>query len=456
MKHLEPEAIELAAKAAADGDVATHLAACADCRAQVKSARARQRLLGGLKPYTLSDLAFRRVEARLDEAVAHGDVSRSSWRWLGWVAGAVALAAVTFVVTSREPQAGGVVAIPQPNIAVAPVPFHALVAVRASADAQVRSGAAAWRELVGGAALHEGDALSGEAVTLAASDAAWRFVTSGSLSLGGAASVTLGAGEVIADVGAPVEVLASSRRFAASDALFAVSRVAAEVVLQVSRGEVEVLDSVTGQRRKVKAPEAVRWSDGSALADGRDEPARALTAPAVPAQPWVPFDASSLTAGSAVSLDGVALGRAPFIELVTSGRRRLSVTPPSGPVRESWAELVAGAPYVASLESAPELPAAEPDEAALTRVMSELKSQRPKLAACYEKWLKANPQAQGEVVLELTVSAQGRVKRARLESGTVSAPSAECLVTTAKSLVLSPLGVDATLQVPLLLRHGAR
>ena len=100
----------------------------------------------------------------------------------------------------------------------------------------------------------------------------------------------------------------------------------------------------------------------------------------------------------------------------------------------------------------------EPDAAALARVMAELKRQTPKLSACYEKWLKANPQASGEVVLELTVSAQGRVKKARLPEGSkgISAASAECLVTTAKTLVLPPLGVEATLEQPLVLRPPGR
>jgi hypothetical protein len=96
----------------------------------------------------------------------------------------------------------------------------------------------------------------------------------------------------------------------------------------------------------------------------------------------------------------------------------------------------------------------EPDAEALNRVMAAIKAQRPKLASCYEKWLKANPAAEGEVVLELVVGAQGRVKKARVESGTISSASSECLVTTAKSLVLPPLGADATLQIPLLLRKN--
>ncbi|MFZ5439404.1 MAG: AgmX/PglI C-terminal domain-containing protein [Myxococcota bacterium] len=459
MKHLDPEQLELEARTPSTVH-AEHLTQCADCRAQVKSARARQRLLRGLEPYTLSDLAFRRVEARLEEAVSSGELAPSPWRWLGWSLGAVAAVALAFVVvTLREEPAAGVVTIPQPRAVLAQAPFHPLT-VLAGQGMQARLADGAWRPLDAGDVVASGEALSGDSVVLApdADGVAWAFRASGSLSLGGAATLTLGAGEVVAQVGSRVEVLASTRRVTSSDALFSVSRVGAEVVLQVAQGEVEVIDSVSAERRRVVAPAAVRWSDGSKLADGRDETLEVVTTPAVPARPWTRFDASALVAGTVVSLDGVQLGQAPFVALVTSGRRKLGLTPPGGMLRESWTELVGGAPFVAK---SVELPAVqndgpEPDAAALERVMAELRRQRPKLASCYEKWLKANPAAEGEVTLELLVGAQGRVKRARVVEGTISAASSECLVTTAKSLVLPPLGTEATLEVPLLLRTPGR
>lgn len=459
MKHLEPEQIEQEARAASP-EHAAHLAGCAECRAQVKSARGRQRLLAGLKPYTLSDLAFRRVEARLDEAVASGELSPSPWRWLGWSLGAVAAVALAFLVVSlrADPGAPGVVALPQPKVVLAQAPFHPLTVLEGR-NLQARRADGAWRPLEAGDVLAAGEALSAETVLLApdVDDVRWSFRASGSLSLGGVATLTLGAGEVVAQVGSRVELLASNRRVVASEALFAVSRVGAEVVLQVAQGEVEVFDTGTAERRVVKAPRALRWGDGSTLAAARDEQLGTVLPPATPARPWTRFDASALIAGTEVSLDGVKLGQAPFVTLVTSGRRRLGLTPPGGVQRESWLELVGGAPWVGK----PELPALEndgpePDAAALERVMAELKRQRPKLASCYEKWLKANPTAQGEVTLELVVGAQGRVKRARVLDGTISAASSECLVTTAKSLVLPPLGTDATLEVPLLLRTPGR
>lgn len=454
MKHLEPDAIEGAARESPAGEVATHLGECAECRSQVRSAQGRQRMLAGLKPYTLSDLAFRRVQARLDEAVAAGEVAPSPWRWAWWAGGALAAVALAFLLVTGDSGLRGVVNIPRPQVASAPAPFHPLTVLRAAAGAQSRAGAQAWHPLSVGDVARAGDALSASSLLLAPEEIPWALEAEGSLSLGGVASLTLGAGEVLARVGSPIEVLASTRRMLASSALFSVTRTGAEVVLHVAEGEVEVVDSLTAERRRVKAPLALRWSDGSSLQDGREEPLRALAGPRIPARPWARFDASALLAGTDVSLDGVRLGLAPFVELVTAGRRRLGLTPPGGVQRESWAELVGGQPYAAKVET-PSLDSdgPEPDAEALARVMSELKRQRPKLASCYEKWLKANPAAQGEVVLELVVGAQGRVKRASVEGSTVSAASAECLVTTARSLVLPPLGAEATLQVPLLLRH---
>lgn len=457
MKHLEPDVIETAARASPAGEVAAHLASCAECRGHVKRAQGRQRLFAGMKPYTLSDLAFRRVEARLDEAVAAGEAAPSGWRWLWWAGGALAVAALALLVVTNEPLSPGVVKLPQPQVASV-APFHPLTVLRAAAGAQARRGDAEWHALIVGDVALSGDALSARALTLSpAAEVAWAISAEGSLSLGGAASLTLGAGEVVARVGSPIEVLASSRRMISSSALFAVSRTGAEVVLLVAEGEVEVVDSVTGERRQVKAPQALRWSDGSSLKEGREEPVHAVAAPAIPGKPWARFDASGLGKGTVVSLDGMQLGPAPFIEMVAAGRRRLGLAPPGGALHESWLELIGGQPFTAKVETpALETDGPEPDAEALSRVMSALKAQRPKLASCYDKWLKANPSAQGEVVLELVVGAQGRVKKAKVEGRSISAASSECLVTTAKSLVLPPLGTEATLQIPLLLRQTGR
>lgn len=467
MKHLEPELIEAAAQegsspslqAGSGDEVARHLFVCAKCRGQLRSAQGRLRMLAGMKSYTLSEVAFRRVEARLNEAVALGHAEPSSpWlRWLGGAgaaavvaAGAAGLALFVFEDAVRpdarlasEARAGAV------------APFHSLTVLRASA-AQVRRGQEAWRPLSAGEVALSGDALSAQAVLLAAEDEgiAWAFRGSGSLSLGGAASLSLGAGEVVARIGSPVQMLVSSRRVLSSSALFSLRRTGAEMVLGVAEGQVEVVDTLTAERRVVKAPLAVRWGDGSALRDGHEEPLHSVMAPEVPRRPWTRFDATGLAAGTQVSLDGVRLGPAPFVELVSAGRHRLGLTPPGGALQESWAELVGGQGFSASAALRPLEPEGPgPDLMALAQIKSELHRQRPKLAPCYEKWLKATPSAQGEVILELVVSAQGKVRSARVKSGTISPSSSQCLVSTARSLVLPPLGAEATFELPLLLRH---
>lgn len=456
MSHLDPERLETLARSQEQD---AHLASCAECRGHVTRARARQQLLGGLKGYTLSDAAFRRVEARLEDAIAAGQ-PQPSRAWLWWsLAGAAVVAALLVLLPGETPRAPWTVPLPREQVAAADAPFHPLTVLRASVDTQVRAGDQPWRAVAGGDVLTAGQALSSTSLVAAPEgDVAWALEAQGSLSLGGAASVTLGAGEVVAQVKSRIEVLAASRSVVAQDALFAVSRIGAEVVLHVAEGQVTVVDTVTAEVRVVKAPLAVRWGDGSTLAEGREEPLRALTAPAVPAKPWTRFDASGLKPGTEVSLDGVRVGVAPFVELVSGGRRRLGLTPPGEARRESWAQLVGGQPYSVTADvplAEPE--AREPDAESLQRVMTALKLQRPRLASCYEKWLKVNRDAQGEVVLSLVVTAQGRVKRAEVgHAGSISAASAECLVTTARSLVLPPLGAEATLEVPLLLRQPGR
>ncbi|MFO0597909.1 MAG: AgmX/PglI C-terminal domain-containing protein [Myxococcaceae bacterium] len=454
--HLSQEKLEQLASQpprSATGDDAAHLGGCAECRQAVVSARARQKLMKGLTPYTLSDHGFRRVEARLEEAVREGLPSSAPWwRWLG-LGGALVAAAVAVLIVSRPAtDDGAVVKLPAPKVELARATFRPLTVIRAQ-KAQARAGEA-WRELHPGDVLQSGDALSADLVALSDERGEWAFEAQGSSSLGGVATLTVGAGQVTVKVKSTekLDVLAATRTVFASEAVFQVSRAAAEVALVVSQGEVEVVDSVSGQRRVVKAPAAVRWSDGSALTEGRTEAPAELHVPAVPPPPWAVLDASGLPAGAQLSLDGLSLGTSPLAELVTAGHRKLMVTVPGQPARESWIDLIGGKRFEAKYEEkVDERP--DPDAAALARVMSELKRHTPKLQACYEKWLKANPTASGEPVLELTVTAKGVVKRAAVAKGSgINASSAECLVRTAKSLSLPPLGVEADLELPLVLR----
>ncbi|HEY0881143.1 MAG TPA: hypothetical protein VGD87_06425, partial [Archangium sp.] len=180
MSHLDPERIELAAKSAPAGDDAAHLASCADCKAQVKSARARQRLLGGMTPYTLSDMAFRRVEARLDEAVAAGDASPRSWRWAWLLGGALAVVVLGFVLINPEGTAPWTVKLPTPQVAAHEAPFHPLVVLKASPDTQLREGKA-WAPVRAGDVLSTAGALSSTQLLAAPeADVPWALSVAGS------------------------------------------------------------------------------------------------------------------------------------------------------------------------------------------------------------------------------------------------------------------------------------
>jgi hypothetical protein len=158
------------------------------------------------------------------------------------------------------------------------------------------------------------------------------------------------------------------------------------------------------------------------------------------------FDASQLPAGSTVSLDGLRLANE--AQLVTAGRHRLSIAGPGLPARESWLEL--SAPYQAGLPEAKDELAPEPDARAVTRIQEALKRQRPKLSACYEKWLKANPAAVDTTVeLRLVVAADGHVTQATVQGAAMSPSSASCLVETVKALRLPGLGSEVELALPL-------
>ncbi|MCC6336572.1 MAG: AgmX/PglI C-terminal domain-containing protein [Myxococcales bacterium] len=456
MKHLDDAQRDALARGGQDAgaEAAAHHAACAECQASVRDAQARRRLLGGLTAYTLSDMAFRRVEARLMEQVEEGLPAGSPWlKWL-LPLGVVAAALVAVVVLqARAPAAPEVVALPRPPAPVAAAPFSPLTALRAAPDSQVRAGAGAWRALAAGDVLAAGDAVSSLGLAFApAGDVAWAFEGQGSLALGGAATVSVGAGQVTAQVKQAVLVSAGTRQFSSAQALFLVSRSAAEVVLSVADGAVEVTDSATFERRRVTAPTTLRWADGAPLSSAREEPLLPVRAPFTAKPPWARLDASGLPAGTLVSLDGAALGQAPLVSLVTAGRHRLGLTPPGQPSSESWADLVGEVPFVAALPEVLEAP--PPSEEALARVQAELLRHRPKLAACYEKWLKANPTASGTADLSLVVSASGRVKSARVEGAVLPKASADCLVRTAKGLTLPPLGTEAELQVPLVFTSG--
>lgn len=454
MSHLAPELIETVARSesAAPADAKAHLASCAECRQAVSDARGRQKLLGGMKPYTLSDMAFRRVEARLMSEVEQGIPARG-FRWWWFVPAAVAVALAAFIAVQFPEDGPRILTLPTPkSVGGERVAFYPLTVIRSSGDAQVRAGAE-WKQLVPGDVLREGDAVSAERVVIAPeTDVKWVFEAKGAVAVGGIATVNVGAGEVVAYVGKPADVIAGTRRVIAAEALFAVSHAAAEVVLDVAQGSVDVVDTATAERRTFKAPVRMRWVDGSPLSSGREEPARALAAPELPSRPWVRFDASSLPIGTAISLDGAMLGEAPLSLLLSQGRHHLGLTPPGQPTQESWIDLTGNAFVPTFVAAAPK----ELDDGAIARLQAELQRQRPKLAACYEKWLKANPTAGGKVDLLLVVAADGRVRSAKVKGEPMSQASADCVVQTATKLVLPALGSEQEIEVPLVFTPGSR
>jgi len=279
----------------------------------------------------------------------------------------------------------------------------------------------------------------------------------GSFAVGGQAMVVLGAGSIGA-LG-DVEVLAGARRVMAVDAAFRVERTAAEIVLDVASGEVTLFDEGSSQRRVVKSPARVRWADGTALELGVTEPVSSWKPPAAPKAPAAKLDLGALPEGTLLSVDDLSYGTTPFSFMLEAGRHKVQVTPPGKPMQERFIDLTGGQPFLFTM--APEVverevEAPEPDAQALARVMEDLRRQTPKLRACYEKWLKANPNASGTVDLVLVVNAKGGVKRADVKGDPISRESVTCLKTTAKMLVLSPLGSEQELEVPLVLTPGKR
>lgn len=452
MSHLSPETVEQLARQPGSGpaQAQAHLAACPSCRASVRDAAGRQALLGGLKPYTLSDMAFRRVEARLMEAVEEGvGPPALPWRWLV----PVVFALVGVVVGGRlwPAYVGAPVAqspwLDRSRLEVAHV--EPLTVLWGSSDARARRGAGAWRPVSAGQVVEPGERLEGRAVRLApAADVAWAFEVTGSLGVDDGASVRLADGVLRAQVARTrADVVVGGLHVLATDAVFSLTRAAAEVVVDVAEGTVELVDS-TFERRLVKAQQRLRVSDGALLSAAAIEPSSGVELLSVPSKPWVRLDATSLAAGTRVTLDGALLGEAPLSAMVTSGRHRLGLASPGEALRESWVEL--SGPYsVKPLIPLRAIESSVPDAIAVARIQAELQRQRPKLSACYEKWLKANPSASAEVELRLVVSARGRVTQAKVEGALSEGGPADCLVRSAKALSLPALGTEVEIELPL-------
>jgi len=449
--HLTDEQLDQVASGSSDSTLDGHLAECIDCRTAVRSAKGRRKMLQGLTPYTLSDMAFRRVEARLMEQVDDG--LPSPWpAWLKFVVPA-AVAAVVLLVAAPWKSAPVVEPVIPAVAVVKPTPkaFEPMVVTYASSDAKVRRGEADWKPLAAADEVTSGAALSASRLTLA-STSGLVLEADGSFAVGGQAMVVLGAGSIAAAGNA--EVLAGSRRVTSVDAAFRVERTAAEVVLDVASGDVTVFDE--GVRRSVRGPTRVRWADGTALEAGVTEARVDWKAPRSMKLPATRLELGALPEGTLLSIDDLWYGATPFSFMLEAGRHKVQLTPPGQPMQERFVHLVGGQPFTLGLAAAPErtVEAPEPDARALAQVMEDLRRQTPKLRSCYEKWLKANPNASGQVDLVLVVDAKGVVTRADVKGELISPESATCLKTIAKSLVLSPLGSEQELEVPLVLTTG--
>lgn len=466
MSHLTPEQVEeLAARPSASPGTNGHVDGCADCRKLVGSARARRQLLKGLKDVTLTEAAFRRVEARLaSEPIPQGS-SLFGFLRSGWALAAVAAVLVAAVVGPRlltppAPVGVAVVKVPQvPQKAFAVDPSLQWTAVLVEGAVRRNGSALAAGDVVKGQDVL--DARLGR-VVLAELDRGVKVELHGLAKMGGAAHVSLEDGTVAVDGAGQLLVEAAGAWVLGSDAAFVVSRAAAEVVIEVLRGQAQVgssaamTDSVT-----MKAPARLKLATPvKPPFTGVDAAPAPYPFPPLPKQPWAKLDLSDLPAGSTIDLAGQRSG-VPASMLLAEGRHRVLVQVPGEGSRETWVQLVSGSDHTLKLppkgiaQHKEEGEAPPPSEEAIADLQRALKDQRPKLRACYEKWLKANPLASGEVVLTLVVGKSGKVVGARVDDATIPRESVECLVRTGKRLVLPALGSEQEVEVPLSFTQGS-
>lgn len=447
MSHLDPEQLE---RVAAGGEAPGHLAECATCREALRLAKGRRALLAGLRPYTLSDLGFRRVEAQVLERVAH--TAQAPWwqplTWLLPAAAVVALAVALWPTPAPRPDTFSTPAVAAPTFAPLPP-----LTVLAADDARWREGEGTWEALLPRAALHPGATVTAARVLLAPTQAA-----SPKLALSGTATfdapVALGVGTLDALVSADqFAVLAGPRRVEAVDASLVVRRGAGQTTVDVVAGAARFVDVRSGAVHVLTAPVRARWADGepSPVLGGAPE---APAASRWPAPPYAWLDLGGLSAGTAVAVDGEALSPVPSLWAVTAGKHRLQLRPATGrPVDLELDALAGGATPVSFKEDAPEV---APSPEALERLSVALRTHTPRLRACYEQWLKATPDAAGELVLALNVNAKGRVLSAQVGGAAMSKAATDCLVRTAKALDLPALGSPQRVEVPLVLRPAGK
>lgn len=457
MTHLSNEQLEQAV----NGEALPHLHDCAECQAAVRRAMGLKRMLSGMRPYTLSDAAFARSEARVLERMRETPARAISWLWRALpIAAALALAAGLIWWRQQAPVvAEPVVAVrvesAPPAVAAAYEPLT-VVALQGAAPPQFRANAEG--ELV---PLKLGQTLLAQARVQADGPAARVIGVSANervrAELHGAAA--LGLTDVSIDLGEAASVRldlvltqrwlvrAGDEWFASSDAEFSVTRVSPDVaVLEVSRGVVEHGQWASRGKGHVEQAARGRWriAPSGAAVDGTGEVQAAPLAPVWRDGIWFSLGAVP----GAIELDGQRYGGAPLQMLLPPGRHTLRAVGDNGSVTTREFSIAPGEPLTMNRldpVARPPVEATEVDPAALRAWVNE---QRAKLSPCYEKWLKGNAEARGEATLTISVSPTGRVVGSRVEPrGVVPQVVAECLSATVKKW--RPPVRDADIEIPL-------
>lgn len=425
------------------------------------AAQARRRLLRGLRPYTLSEAGFARVEAGLVEAAAARQ-RRGWWAW-GLSLSLGAAAAVALLLALRAPA-------PPPaerpaQVAVTPTGLPPLTVVQVHGRAQSRSGPQApWAEVRPGDTLAPGGAVAateGRVSWVAAQAALW---ASAALEVRPNGEVALSAGAVAADLAlAQAVVVESGGRFLrARDALFTVERAGATLRLSVFRGTVDLgTESSFRDARALAAPASLTLEDGAALAAAAvGVPAGAAPVLYAPAPPFgaLNLEAASGLVGQPVELDGVPVGLAPARLLVTQGPHALSWRLPDGTLQT--VQLVSsGSPAMVLVEG----PRAAPRlarELSQDELAAKTKAVSRRLSSCADKWVTLEGAAGGggAMVATLRISPSGKVAKVtvRGEAREVPASVRGCVTSVLGQLVFSAADEPTEVELPIVVTAKGR
>ncbi|MBI3185299.1 MAG: FecR domain-containing protein [Myxococcales bacterium] len=444
-----------------------HLSSCPKCAARVARARARRRLLDSLPPVSLGDEALDRVGRKLWAAQAARKPSRSMTGWGLGLALATATVAV-FVLYWPRPESG-------PAGAGAPAlsPSFA-TAILLQGEVEWRGGpTSAWQPLLAGDRLSEGAFLRalGKAA-LSMEDGQRLLLEDGTLALlrarQGASEVRLDSGRVTCSLGPPsvpesFAVAAGPRRVTASDASFAVSRFASEVVVEAIRGVVSVSGGPRGREWvTLSAPGRLRLPDSASLGGAvgdrlseeevRELSSRERRVPAAEVASAVRLELDGFADGALLQVDDLEWGPVPLSGLFSPGPHRVRTQSVGQPVQETWLALAAGGSVRrmwSELESKPK--PESPNPAAVAALDSALRRHLPQLRGCYERWLKKDLRAAGKVLLTLELSEGGQVLSARADGALVPKAAAACFAEAARSWKLPALGARWEVEVPLVL-----